>query len=307
MTFVVTGDTAEIAQQRVQFNTILIVSLGLLGLGTLTAILLQVRFGLAPLRVLTRELEGIRNGTRFDLTTNHPEEMMPLVRAMNAVLDENQSRIDVARKHVGNIAHALKTPITMLRAAHRQGGAVDESGAMQQLDSISELIEHHMTRAAAAGNAPYLSTIIDAAEVIDAVSNGLARLFADKGLRIELDVAPGLTFLGERQDAEELFGNLMENACKWARHRVLVKGEISGNDLLIMVEDDGDGLPKPLKEQATIRGIRFDERAPGFGLGLSIVADLVEIYGGDLKFGISSLGGLSVLVKLPLRRWNKED
>ena len=301
--FSVAVDVSELAGERSRFDTILIVALGLLGIGTFTAIVLQVRYGLRPLRLLVRDLDDIRRGVRARLRGGHPDEVMPLVLAMDAVLDDNQEQIVRARRHVGNLAHALKTPLTLLKAELRDDLPPSKKAALQeQVETISRLTEHHLSRAAAAGRSEYSATAIDVAQVARAIRDSLVRAFAEKQLEFTLDLPETLVFVGERQDIEELLGNLMENACKWAKQRIAVSGTFDAGDLVMCIEDDGPGLSPGLGQQMTARGKRLDEREGGFGLGLAIVADLVEMYDGKLAFREAALGGLLVEIRLPAPR-----
>lgn len=299
--FSVAGDTAELAKDRSRFDTLLFIALGLLGVGAFAAIVVQVRFGLRPLRSLILDLESIKQGERDRLRGEYPEEIMPLVDAMDAVLDENQDRIGRARRHVGNLAHALKTPLTLLKAELRDGLPSSKKDALDvEVETISRLVEHHLSRAAAAGRSQYAWKAIEVREVVTAIRDGLARVFAEKNLEFTLDLPPELVFVGEREDLEELLGNLMENACKWAKRRIAVSGSLEAGSLILRVGDDGPGVPAALSRHITARGSRLDEREPGFGLGLSIVADHVEIYGGSLTFGESAYGGLQAEIRLPV-------
>lgn len=298
--FTVAGDIAELAEERSRFDYLLIIALGLLGLGTFSAIVLQVRYGLRPLRLLVRDLDDIRRGLRDRLRGGYPTEVMPLVDAMDAVLDDNAVRISRARRHVGNLAHALKTPLTLLKAELRDDLPPAKKAALEdQVKTISRLMEHHLSRAAAAGRSEYAATAIEVRDVAFAIRDSLARAFADKDLEFTIDLDEGLVFVGEREDIEELLGNLMENACKWAARRIAVCGHFEAAEIIIRIEDDGPGLPPELGQQMTARGKRLDEREGGFGLGLAIVADLVEMYDGSMAFNVAALGGLQVEIRFP--------
>ncbi len=305
--FSVAGDLAELSAERSRFDTLLFISLSLLGIGTLLAIVLQVSYGLRPLRALARDLDEIRLGERDHFQEGYPKEVMPLVNAVETVLDENQAQVSRARQHVGNLAHALKTPLTLLKAELHGGPKHPGEASMKQhVETISRLVEHHLTRAAAAGRSEYAVTSIRIGEVVRAVRDGLNKSFADKNLEFTIDVPAEMVFVGERQDMEEILGNLMENACKWARHRVAISGHMEDGGMVIDVDDDGPGLSAEKRQMATARGKRLDEREPGSGLGLAIVADLMEMYGGTLALRQAApetgLSGLRAEVRLPARR-----
>lgn len=296
----VAGDLAEVEREVRRFGLLLGSSLGLLGAGLLVALVIQVRFGLRPLRRLASDLDRVRDGGHERLSGDYPREVAPLVRAMNAVLDHDAEIIARARTHVGNLAHGLKTPLSVLKAELQAGAQADPAVMAEQLQQMDRLISHHLGRAAAAApSGRVLGTRVVLAEVLAEMRPVLLRLHADKALTMELDVAGDVTMIGEREDVEELLGNLLDNACKWASARVRVAATADGAGLRLAVEDDGPGLSPDAADQVARRGARFDEQTPGWGLGLAIVADLVALHGGTLGFDRSPMGGLRVAVFLP--------
>jgi signal transduction histidine kinase len=295
----VAGDLAEVEREVHRFSLLLGVSLGLLGAGLLVALVIQVRFGLRPLRRLAADLDQVRAGGHDRLSADYPREVTPLVAAMNALLDHDADIISRARTHVGNLAHGLKTPLSVLRAELQAGPDADREVMAEQLRQMERLIGHHLGRAASVAPTRAGGTRVELVGLLSELRNALLRIHADKALALELDVAADAAIVGEREDIEELLGNLVDNACKWARRRVTVAAHGDGQDLVLMVEDDGPGLSPEEADQAARRGARFDEQTPGWGLGLAIVADLVALHGGRLDFGRSPLGGLRVTVRLP--------
>jgi signal transduction histidine kinase len=289
----VAGDLAEVDEEVRRFSLLLVVALGLLGLGLAAAIVIQVRFGLRPLRDLAAELEKVRAGEGgARLTGPHPREVAPLADAMNAVLDHDEALIERARTHVGNLAHALKTPLAILKAEAGEQGVI---GA--QVAAMTRLIEYHLARAsAAAGSGRVLGKRVAVAAVAGEIAQALSRIHAAKGLDFAIEIPAEACFRGQREDLEEVLGNLMDNACKWAASRVRVSAAAEGR-LAVTVEDDGPGLSPEQAEAAARRGARLDEGAPGWGLGLSIVADVVGVNGGSLEFARSKLGGLAAIVR----------
>jgi len=297
----VAGDLAEVSGGIHRFDLLLVVSLGLLGAGMAIAIVLQVRFGLRPLRAMASDLRAVQAGEATRLSGLYPREVAPLAVAMNGVLDKDADTIERARAHVGNLAHGLKTSLAVISAELQ--GAADRRAMREQLEIMGRLIGHHLGRAAAvAGSGRTLGAKTPVRPVADAVVAMLGKVYAWRELSIATDVPPDLAFRGHREDLEEILGNLLENACKWARQRVRLVARGDGGELRIEVEDDGPGMPADQIEAALRRGRRLDEKVPGWGLGLSIVSDLVDVGGGEMKLGSSSLGGLSVVVVIPRPR-----
>lgn len=292
----VAGDLREVSDGVGQFNLLLVSALGLLGAGLVVAILIQVRFGLRPLRMLAADLDAVRHGEHPRLSDRYPKEVAPLAEAMNGVLDKDAELIERARRHVGNLAHGLKTPLAVISV--EMEGDPNRRVLREQVQVMRRLIEHHLGRASAVAGAsgrigavaPVVATARDVAKV-------LGKVFADKKLAIDIVVDDDVIFPGHREDLEEILGNLMENACKWASSRVRLSAEQNERQVLLFVEDDGPGMSAEQAAEASRRGKRFDEIAPGWGLGLSIVSDLVEVTGGTLSFEKSSLGGLKVCIE----------
>ncbi|TAN61512.1 MAG: HAMP domain-containing histidine kinase [Magnetospirillum sp.] len=296
----IAGDLREVRDGVRRFDLLLGSALGLLGVGMAIAILIQVRFGLRPLRAMAADLGAVRRGERDRLSGGYPREVAPLAEAMNGVLDRDAELIERARTHVGNLAHGLKTPLTVIAA--EMAGGPDREVVGQQVQAMRRLIEHHLGRASAvAGAGRVLGARVPVGEVADAIAGVLARIFAGRGLVFDTAVPVEIVFRGHREDLEEILGNLMENACKWAAGRVRVSGRDTPAGLVLAVEDDGPGMPPELAAEASRRGKRFDEMASGWGLGLSIVSDLVEVNGGEMGFSRSDLGGLAVTIRLPSR------
>ncbi|MCI3133721.1 ATP-binding protein [Phenylobacterium aquaticum] len=272
----------------------------LLGAGLVAAVVIQVRVGLNPLFALRREVAQIRRGQAERVVRDYPSELTPLAEELNALMAHNQEVVERQRTHVGNLAHALKTPLSvMLTEAVQQPGPLSEV-VTRQSEAMRRQVDHHLRRARAAARTQGSGERTGVAEVLDELSRTLERIFQDKGVTIDWDAADDLHFLGERQDLLELAGNAMENGCKWCRGRVRVRAEqISPSRLRLTVEDDGPGLTPEGREAALLRGARLDESAPGSGLGLNIIDELARAYGGVLKLGESRLGGLMVEMELP--------
>jgi signal transduction histidine kinase len=276
------------------------VALLLLGAGVAALVVLQVQVGLGPLFNMGREIADVRKGRAQRLTQPYPREIAPLANELNALLDHNQEVVERQRTHVGNLAHALKTPISVLLAeAQSHPGFLADVVSRQSL-AMREQVEHHLRRARAAARSQTSGERTQVAPVLDEIARTLERIFGDKGVVIDWDADDALYFLGERQDLQEMAGNVMENACKWCQGRVWASASDAGGDRLrLCIEDDGPGLPQDQRDEVLKRGARLDESAPGSGLGLSIVDELARAYGGTLALSQSRHGGLRIDLELP--------
>ncbi|MFZ5784146.1 MAG: sensor histidine kinase [Pseudomonadota bacterium] len=302
----VAADLDTVSEGVRRFDLLLVVALGLMGLGMAVAVVIQVRYGLRPLRIMASDLDAVRDGRRPRLAGRYPREVAPLATAMNDVLDNDAELIERARTHVGNLAHALKTSLAIVTA--ELDGAGDRKVLLEQVRLMRRQIEHHLGRASAgAGAARVLGLPVPVRPVVEAIAGALAKVFAERTIAVEIDVPADLAFRGQREDLEEIVGNLLENACKWASRRVRVSAGTDANGLVLTVEDDGPGMTVEQAAEASRRGKRLDEKAPGWGLGLSIVSDLVDVNGGALAFGRGSLGGLLVTVRLPAASGGRRD
>ncbi len=281
----------------------IITALALLALagGSLAAIYFQVRIGLRPLFDLTRELADTQRGAQTRLTKAYPAEIQPVAKQINAFLDYSQDVVERQRTHVGNLAHALKTPLSVLITS----AGVDPSPLNETVRRQAELmrgqVDHHLRRARAAARSQSMGERTPLEPVFDELAVMLEQVFQDKGVTIDWRAPDDLAFRGERADLQEIAGNLLENACIWCARkvRILADFEAEAHVIDLAIEDDGPGLPEERFDEVLKRGARLDESVPGTGLGLSIVDELVRAYGGTLKFERSQLGGLKVKVRLP--------
>lgn len=300
VTFSVAADLGPVVAAAEQFSRIFSVTLVVLGVGLVTALVLQVRIGLQPLDRIKQGLAAIRAGNKQRLTDDAPAEIEPLAHELNALLDHHHGLIERARAQAGDLAHALKTPLAVLRNEIEAGDEIDRDMAITQIAAMTDAVQHHLARARAAGSASVLGVRSDAAQTIEALARTLPRMSVDRDLDIDVEVQTRpLWFAGEAQDLSEILGNLLENACKWAKARVRISGRQAGKRILIEIGDDGPGIDPDQRGSALQRGVRLDERTPGSGLGLAIARDLARLYGGTLALGESSLGGLQVSVSLP--------
>jgi signal transduction histidine kinase len=302
--FVAGIDRSLIDEDAKQFATFTWIALLLLGLGLVAAVFIQVQIGLRPLFELRNEIADVRRGKAARIARSYPLEIQPLAEQVNRLLDHNQEVVERQRTHVGNLAHALKTPLSVMlaEAADPKGDRPGLAGIVQrQTEVMKGQVDHHLRRARAAARAAHgLGETTPVGEVVDELAVMLERVFQSKDVEIDWRAPDTLAFLGERQDLQEILGNLIENACKWCRRRVRISAGPNGlGSMVVVVEDDGPGLPEDQREGALKRGARMDEAAPGSGLGLSIVDDLTRAYGGRLTLAASDMGGLKAVLELP--------
>lgn len=298
--FMAAVDRAAVDADVRQFATVAWTALGLLGLGLVIAVFLQVQIGLRPLFALRNEIADVRKGKAARIAGDYPVEIAPLAQQVNRLLDHNQDVVERQRTHVGNLAHALKTPLSVMltEAEGRDDPLADV--VRRQSEAMRGQVEHHLRRARAAARAQGLGDRTPVAEVIDEMAVMLERVFQSKGVEIDWRAPDELHFLGEKQDLQEILGNLVENACKWSTRRVRISAGGTGLGWMVaVIEDDGPGLEDAQLATVLKRGERLDETAPGSGLGLAIVDDLARAYGGRLVLGRSDLGGLKATLDLP--------
>ncbi|MGC2411060.1 MAG: ATP-binding protein [Methyloceanibacter sp.] len=299
--YAVAGDAAEIERDLGEFRLMLITALAVLGLGLVVATLFQVRFGLRPLRAIRHDLAAIRSGEAERLEGEPPDEIRPLQQELNALIQSNREIVDRARTHVGNLAHALKTPLSVITNEAREKKDPLAAKVIEQAEIMRTQIRHHLDRARVAARAGAIGDNTDVEGVLRGLNRALDRIYDSRGLDLGVSSSPGLKFQGEKQDFEEMVGNLLDNACKWAKSRVRLSTEhIEGaRTFTVLVDDDGPGLTGPELAKAVKRGQRLDETKPGSGLGLSIVADLAHLYKGRFELEPSPEGGLRARLELP--------
>lgn len=299
--YAVAGDAAEIERDLGEFRIMLITALAVLGLGLVVATLFQVRFGLRPLRAIRHDLAAIRSGEAERLEGEPPDEIRPLQQELNALIQSNREIVDRARKHVGNLAHALKTPLSVITNEARENQGPLAAKVIEQAEIMRTQITHHLDRARVAARVGAIGDTTEVDGVLRALKRALDRIYDSRGLDLTVNSSLDLKFQGEKQDFEEMVGNLLDNACKWARSRVAVSAErVEGaSRFTVLVDDDGLGLTASERADVVKRGQRLDETKPGSGLGLSIVADLAHLYKGRLELEPSPEGGLRARLELP--------
>ena len=297
--FAVAGDTSQIQTRIDKFNGTLFWSFVALGLGLIAAIFIQVRVGLQPLRRVRDALARIRDGKAERLEGQFPAEIAPLAAELNALIAHSREVVGRARTHVSNLAHFLKTPLTVLSSeASAQPGPLADA-VTRQVGVMRRQVDHYLARARAAGAQNVLGNRTPVRPVLDDLARVLMRIHSEAHIAVEVVCPPTLAFRGDRQDLEEMAGNLIDNGCKWAHTKVVVRAQPMGAKFDLSVEDDGEGLSAEERDMVGERGERLDERVPGSGLGLAIVRDIAKLYGGTFSLGESGLGGLKAALSLP--------
>ena len=303
----VAGDATEIFDETRSFDYYLGGTFAALTIVLLLTTIFQVRFGLAPLKRISDSIADIRSGRAERLEGEFPVEIAPLARETNALIDANREIVERARTHVGNLAHAIKTPLSVIvNEASAHGADPFASKVLEQADLMRDQVAHHLERARIAARLTVIGTVTEVAPAIEALRRTMEKIHRDRDVAIAVEADPQARFRGERQDLEEMVGNLVDNACKWAASRVLIEVRVeraaapdAGMVLRITVDDDGRGLSEAERSKASRRGQRLDESKPGSGLGLSIVVDLAALYGGSLSLGNAPTGGLRAELALP--------
>ncbi len=299
-TFVVAATMSEVQAEVDRFNGTLFWSFGLLGAGLIGGIFVQVLIGLQPLRRVSEALARIREGRARRLEGSFPAEIEPLAAELNSLIEHSAEVVARARSHVSNLAHFLKTPLTVLASeAAAQPGPLAEA-VQRQVATMRRQVDHYLARARAAGAVDALGNRTPIKPVLDDLARVLARIHQERSIQIAVDCPPQLAFRGERQDLEEMAGNLMDNGCKWAKARVRASVvRLPGARFELRVDDDGPGLDPHERTLVGERGERLDESVPGTGLGLAIVRDIAKLYGGSIALDDSPLGGLEARLVLP--------
>jgi signal transduction histidine kinase len=303
----VAEDTSGLKAALASYRGVLAQALAILALSLFAAAFVQVTLGLRPLVWLRNELGEIRAGRRRRFTRPMPREVQPLIDDLNALLAHADEVVERARLQAGNMAHGLKTNLAVLaNEVDHVSNATDRASAeaslhvmRAQIEAMRRHLDHHMARARAAASRGLPGMAADVAAAATGLIRVMEKVHLSRRLKVRSDIPAGLKFAGDRQDLEEMLGNLLDNACKWARQTVIVTAIREGHDLAVAVEDDGPGLAAEQREAALAPGGRLDEKVPGSGLGLAVVADLVRLYGGTLELGESPLGGLRAVLHLP--------
>ncbi len=299
----VTGNPDELNAEISGFRLRVFMTLAVFAGGLLLATVLQVRFGLKPLEEMRASLAAIREGRATRLEAELPDEIAPLGAELNALIETNVAIVERARAHVGNLAHALKTPLSVMLNEARQEDGPLAAKVVEQVGLMRAQVDWYLDRARMAAERRVVASTADVMRSVESLERLLRRSYLDRDLDIEVAGDPDLKARIDRRDLDELVGNLMDNAAKFGRGRIRVV--VAREDpadrpmVTITVDDDGPGLPEDKYADVIGRGRRLDETIPGSGLGLSIVDEVIEAYAGRLILAGSDLGGLSVTVQLP--------
>ena len=292
ITFMVSGNTNEFEKNILRYNNILVSSLVLLGLGLFVSVFLQVKYGLLPLEKIKNSLFKIRNGDATKLEDIYPTEVSPLAKEINTLLDHNEKIISRAKMNVGNLAHALKTPVAVIKnhiTAKKNDDVIDS-----QMIVIENYINKYLQKARASATSKLKKTKIDITEVIKKMRQIFKKINPELKIIFKNNNEKFL-IAGSEDDIDEIIGNVMENACKWTKTQVIIEiFKISKDQIKMCISDDGPGLPEKKMKEVFDRGFRLDEQTQGTGLGLNIVKDAVENLSGSVWLEKSKFGGLKV-------------
>jgi signal transduction histidine kinase len=275
----------------------------MLGVFCMAAGFLQVRNGVSPIRNLRARLVELHTGRDRRVDGSYPTEVQPLVNDLNALLDQREQAVSRAVAKAGDLAHGLKTPLAII--AHeaeraRSAGQPEVAAAvLHQVDRMRRQVDYHLAHARAAAAGATAGALCSIKESADGLARALHRLYAERGINVDVRVPLDLSVRVQREDLDEMIGNLLDNACKWGRARVHIGARQAGAVVEITVDDDGSGLAADMREVVLQRGVRADEAAPGSGLGLAIVRDIAEVYGGSISLEASPLGGVRARLWFP--------
>lgn len=301
--FRVMGNESELEEEIAAFQRSLLIYLSLFGFGMIAINAIAILYGLQPLRRVRDALAMVREGTAQRLDGRFPAEIEPLANETNALIENNRRIVERSRTQVGNLAHSLKTPLAILLNEGRALGGAKGKLIAEQAASMQQQVEHYLQRARVAAQRDSVVYRTPVKPLVERLARVIGKLNPNTELSVDLP-EDDIVFAGEREDLEEMLGNLLENAMKWARRKVSISvaplpGAEGGPDSFeIWIEDDGPGIPEDKARDALKRGRRLDESKPGTGLGLAIVTDLVNEYGGKLRLERGGLGGLKAIVQL---------
>ena len=276
----------------------------LISIGLVTAVVTQVRTGLKPLFDLRDRVADVREGRAGQVDGVYPSEIQPLATELNSLITHNKDVVERARTHVGNLAHALKTPLAVLQNEAESSKKTSSEIVSRQTDVMKKQVDHHLRRARAAARGQAIGVSTDVTDTLGGLARTLARIYGQKNIDFDIDLMEGLVFIGAKRDLEEMAGNLMDNGCKWTKTSLEVRTFVNPEDetsFMVVVSDDGPGMAEDQYSEALKRGARLDEATPGSGFGLAIVDDLAKAYKGSVALGKSDMGGLKVTLILPRR------
>ncbi len=299
LTFVATAPEMAIKDDVHDFYAHIMTSFLVLGIGLSVAVVIQVMLALKPLKDIQSTISDIKLGKKERLPREFPSDIQPLVDELNFLLDHNETLLKRARNQLGDLAHSVKNPLTVIRNEARSLSSKQGQLILDQSHVMANSIDHYLSRARIYGKQDAIGYRTSVRSVIDDLTFAVEHIHKDRNIKIEMNCLDEKWFRGEAQDLEEMAGNLIDNAFKWAKNIVTVNCESDHNQLKLMIEDDGPGIAPEDMKTITRRGRRLDEKTPGHGHGLGIVEDIAMLYGGSLQLGRSSMGGLKATLILP--------
>jgi two-component system sensor histidine kinase PhoQ len=305
-TFSVASSLDAYEAQIASFRQQLVGWFAALALLLLATLMVVVRWLSRPMRKLVREIKEVEGGAREQLSDVWPQELTAITSNLNALLESERTRIRRYRDNLGNLAHSLKTPLAVMRQSLGANEVAPKPALNAEIDRMTEIIEYQMKRAATSGGVLLGQAPVELAPMIVELRVALLKVYGNKDMLFETAIPPGAQFIGDRNDLTELLGNLLDNACKWSKSRVRIAASVDGwadsrRALEIVIEDDGRGIAEADRARVLQRGGRADESTPGHGIGLSMVHETVELYGGAMRIDESELGGARFELKLPGR------
>ena len=286
-------------------------ALGVIAVAAMLAGFAMVRSGLKPLNEMRRRLADVQSGQAKQVLGRYPAEVQPLVQDLNALLTHQEQAVGRAVAKAGDLAHGLKTPLAVLAQEAERAAAAGQpelaSAIDEQVERMRRQIEYHLAHARAAASGATPGARCDVRISAAGLARTLQRLHADRGIAIAIEGTGDHVVRCQREDLDEMLGNLLDNACKWARSRVTLSTEVAAGGgpgpaderVAILVDDDGPGLAPSMREAVLQRGVRADEAAPGSGFGLAIVREVAEVYGGSIALESAPIGGLRARLVLP--------
>lgn len=300
LTFVATAPQFQITDDVQDFATHVILSFLVLAVGLSVAVVVQVRVALRPLKAIRQEISDIKAGSTERLSQDFPADVQPLVDELNFLLDHNEMLLKRARNQLGDLAHSVKNPLTVIRNEARSLDSTQGQLILEQTHIMASNIDHYLSRARIYGKKDAIGYRTSVRSVLQDIAYAVGHIYKNRDIDIRLDCVEDKWFRGESQDLEEMAGNLLDNACKWAERVVSVSCASANDRLELVIEDDGPGIPDHEREAVMQRGHKLDENRPGHGQGLGIVRDIARLYGGSLVLDRSeSLGGLKATLVLP--------
>lgn len=265
--------------------------------------ILLVRSALLPFGRLRKHLSGLRDGSVRRIEGKYPTEVQSLVNDLNSLLEHRERVVRRALAKAGDLAHGLKNPLAVLA---QEADRADATGQHEmagtiglQVERMRRQVEYHLAHARAATSGDVPGARCPVLPAVEGLTRTLLRIYAERGLAIDVDVSSSHSIRGQQEDLEEMLGNLLDNACKWAKSRIKIQSVQEDGAIVLTVDDDGPGIVPAMRDVVLQRGVRADEAAPGSGLGLAIVRDLAELYKGAILLEDSSMGGLRVRLRLP--------